>query len=245
MPASDARLPVPDVTPRWGGIDLFVGFFGAQILSVIGFAIYAAVEGVASGDIDVDTIPLSHVAILQIPLWLGLGVVPLAATRIRGNGVVRDLGAFMRTLDAPIGLAIGIVCQFVLVPIVSLPVLWFTDTDMEELSAPAESLADRATGPGILILVLVVVVAAPLAEELFYRGMLQRTLDRHVTWWVSGLITAAVFGASHFQALQLPALVAFGIVLSYIAHRTGRLGMNVWAHVGFNATTVVVLLVFR
>ena len=26
------------------------------------------------------------------------------------------------------------------------------------------------------------------------------------------------------------------------SHRTGRLGMNIWAHVGFNATTVAILL---
>ena len=56
------------------------------------------------------------------------------------------------------------------------------------------------------------------------------------------IVTAVVFGASHFQLLQFPALAAFGLVLSIIAHRTGRLGMNTWAHVGFNATTVVILL---
>lgn len=233
------------VTPRWGGVDLFVGFLVAQILSVVGFAVYAAVEGLSTTDIDIDEIPLSHMALLQIPLWIGLGIVPLVATRIRGNGAVRDLGARMVASDAPVGLFVGVLCQLVLVPVVSLPLLMLTDTDMEELSAPAESLADRATGWGVAVLVLVVVVAAPLAEELFYRGMMQRTFERHLRWGMAALITSVLFGLSHFQLLQLPALVAFGFVLSYLARRSGRLGMSVWAHVGFNATTVVVLLALR
>lgn len=246
-PPSGAATPVgaEGVTPRWGGLDLFVGFVIAQVLSIVGFAVYAAVEGIPSADIDVDEIPLTHMALLQIPLWIGLGIVPVVATRIRGNGAIRDLGARMVASDAPIGLLVGVVCQLALVPVVSLPFLLLTDTDMEELSAPAESLADRATGWGVAILVLVVVVAAPLAEELFYRGMMQRTFDRHLHRVASAALTSVLFGLSHFQVLQLPALVAFGMVLSYLAHRSGRLGMSVWAHVGFNATTVVVLLAVR
>ncbi len=90
---------------------------------------------------------------------------------------------------------------------------------------------------------LVVVVAAPLAEEVFFQGMLQRTLARRLPIWPTMLITSVLFGVSHVQALQLPALAAFGLVLSVLAHRTGRLGPSIWAHVGFNATTVVALLV--
>src|SRR3546814_15823941 len=78
--------------------------------------------------------------------------------------------------DVPIGLAIGVACQLVLVPLVTLPIFIVTDTDQEALEAPARELTDKAEGPGVLILVLVVVVAAQLAEAVFFRGMLQRTL---------------------------------------------------------------------
>jgi membrane protease YdiL (CAAX protease family) len=36
--------------------------------------------------------------------------------------------------------------------------------------------------------------------------------------------------------------VLFGLVAGYLAMRTGRLGMSVLAHAGFNATTVFLLL---
>tara|TARA_R100000306_G_scaffold19716_1_gene23743 strand:+ start:384 stop:1094 length:711 start_codon:yes stop_codon:yes gene_type:complete len=233
---------VTETAPRWGAVDLAVAFVVAQLASALGFALFAAAQGIPMDELDTDALTIGEVALLQVPLWLGLLGVPLLATRLRGNGPVRDLGLWTTLRDAPVGLAIGVACQLVLVPLVTLPIFIFTDTDQEALEAPARELTDKAQGPGVLVLVLVVVVAAPLAEEVFFRGMLQRTLARHLPIWPAMLITSVLFGISHFQALQLPALAAFGLVLSVLAHRTGRLGPSIWAHVGFNATTVVALV---
>ncbi len=245
MTATDAdAVDAPAVEPRWGLADAFGAFLFAQIASVIGFTVFAAVKDVPAADLTTDTLSLAEVALLQIPLWLGLMGGPLVSSWFRGNGPVSDFGWSMRWRDVPSGLAIGVACQFLLVPIVTLPVIWLSGADADELEKPARELTDKVTSGagGVIVLVLVVVVMAPLAEELFYRGLLQRTLLRSTAPWISIVVTAVVFGASHFQALQFPALAAFGVVLSVIAHRTGRLGMNTWAHVGFNATTVIVLL---
>lgn len=231
-----------DPAPRWGAVDLVVAFVVAQLASALGFALFAAAQGIPMDQLDTDALSIGEVALLQVPLWLGLLGVPLLATRLRGNGPVRDLGLRTTLRDVPVGLAIGVACQLVLVPLVTLPIFIFTDTDPEALEAPARELTDKAQGPGVLVLVLVVVVAAPLAEEVFFRGMLQRTLARSLPIWPAMLITSVLFGISHFQALQLPALAAFGLVLSVLAHRSGRLGLSIWAHVGFNATTVVALV---
>ncbi len=239
---SDPEVVDTSDAPRWGVADVVVAFVVGQIASLLGFVVYAAIRGVPLDSVDPAELGIGEVALLQIPLWVGLLGVPLIATRLRGNGPVRDLGLWMRSSDVSIGLAIGVACQLVLVPLVSLPIFIFTDTDQSALEAPARELTDKAHGAGVVVLALVVVVAAPIAEEVFYRGMLQRTLMRHWPAWPSMIVTAVAFGASHFQGLQFPALAAFGLVLSYLAHRTGRLGRNIWAHVGFNATTVVLLV---
>lgn len=239
-PDVDAR-----VDPRWGLADVVVAFLVAQLASFAGFVAYAAVEGVPVENLDADALSITEVALLQVPLWLGLLGVPLLATRLRGNGPVVDLGWRTTWRDVPAGLAIGVACQYVLVPLVTLPVFLLSDADRDALEEPARELTDKATGAGVLVLVLVVVVMAPLAEEVFFRGLLQRTLARSWPIWPAMIVTSLAFGASHLQALQFPALAAFGLVLSYLAHRTGRLGLNTWAHVGFNATTVVVLLAQR
>jgi membrane protease YdiL (CAAX protease family) len=233
---------VTESAPRWGAVDLVVAFVVAQLASALGFTLFAAAQGIRATELDTDALTIGQVALLQVPLWLGLLGVPLLAARLRGNGPRRDLGLWSTLRDAPVGLAIGVASQLVLVPLVTLPIFIFTDADEDALEAPARELTDKAQGPGVLVLALVVVVAAPLAEEVFFRGMLQRTLARHLPVWTAMLITSVLFGLSHFQGLQLPALAAFGLVLSVLAHRTGRLGRSIWAHVGFNATTVVALL---
>lgn len=245
MTAPPTDLETQEQAPRWGMVDVLVAFVVAQLASLIGFSVFAAVRGVPADELSTDALAIGEVALLQIPLWLGLLGVPLLATRIRGNGPVRDLGWWATRWDAPAGVALGVACQLVVVPIVTLPVLLLSDTDQDALEAPARELTDKATGAGVLVLVVVVVVAAPLAEEVFFRGLLQRTLVRSIPVWPAMIVTSVAFGASHFQLVQFPALAAFGLVLSYVAHRTGRLGLNTWAHVGFNATTVVILLLER
>lgn len=245
MTAPSTDLEPQEVVPRWGMADVVVAFVVAQLASLVGFSAFAAYRGVPVDELSTDALAIGEVALLQVPLWLGLLGVPLIATRIRGNGPIRDLGWRATRWDAPAGVALGVACQFVLVPLVTLPVLLLSDTDQDALEAPARELTDKATGAGVLVLVLVVVVAAPLAEEVFFRGLLQRTLVRSLPVWPAMIITSLAFGASHFQLVQFPALAAFGLVLSYVAHRTGRLGLNTWAHVGFNATTVVILLLER
>ncbi len=240
--AGDVDVDASATAPRWGAVDVLGAFVVAQIASFIGLVVFASAKGIAADEFTTESLTIGEVALLQVPLWLGLLGVPLLSTWRRGRGPVHELGLRMTRRDAPIGLAIGIACQFVLVPLVTLPVFLLTDIDQEELEAPAREITDKATGIGVLVLVLVVVVGAPLAEEVFYRGFLQRAMARKLPIWPTMIVTALLFGASHFQALQFPALAAFGLVLSIIARRTGRLGMNIWAHVGFNATTVVLLL---
>lgn len=245
MTAAPPDVETSTSAPRWGLPDAVVAFIVAQMASLLGFVAFAAAEGVPVDQLDTDTLAIGELALLQVPLWLGLLGVPLVATRLRGNGPVADLGWWATWSDAPIGLVIGVACQFLLVPLVTLPVFLLSDADADALAEPARELTDKATGAGVVVLVLVVVVMAPLAEEVFFRGLLQRSLARRLRVWPAMVLTSLAFAASHFQALQFPALASFGLVLSVIAHRTGRLGLNTWAHVGFNATTVVVLLAER
>ena len=93
----------------------------------------------------------------------------------------------------------------------------------------------------MVLLVVLVVVGAPIIEELFFRGLLLRSIQARWSDTLALVGSSVLFGLAHFELLQLPALVMFGLVAGYCAQRTGRLGMSIWAHVGFNATTVAFL----
>jgi len=90
-------------------------------------------------------------------------------------------------------------------------------------------------------------VGAPIAEEIFFRGLTQRSLlkQRRLTRanpWAAIVVTAAFFGVAHFEPLQFPPLFAFGLVLGILAWRTERLGPGIWAHLTFNALAASTLI---
>jgi membrane protease YdiL (CAAX protease family) len=187
---------------------------------------------------------LRTIALLQIPYDGALAAVAIFAVRRKGNGVVRDLCARMRWLDIPVGLAIGLVAQ-VVGNLLYLPIYWLTDVTSKDVSEPAQTLTDKASGNagGVVLLVLVTVVMAPVVEELFFRGLVLRSAERRwgTAWAIA--FSSVLFGITHFELLQLPPLALFGAIAAILTVRTGRLGPAIWAHIGFNALAIATLLI--
>ena len=150
------------------------------------------------------------------------------------------LGLTLERRDILSGLAIGVFAQALLVPAIYAPILFFRD-DLG-VAADARDLVDKADGLGVVLLIVVVVFGAPVVEELFFRGLALRAFEQRLGRWVGLVASSLVFGLVHFQPLQFPALVMFGLIAGWLAQRDGRLGRAIWAHVGFNAWTVGLLL---
>ena len=206
-----------------------------MVASVVAAGIVFAIGGYGVDEV----MPLSVVAILQAALWTGLLGVPLWLVVVRGVRWV-DLGWGATFRDAWQGLGIGIATQVAVVPIIYIPVLLMAD-DLD-VSGPARDLVDKASGGGILLLILAVVVGAPIVEEIFFRGLTLRALEARMRRRTALVVSAFVFGVVHLQFLQFPALLAIGLICGWLAQRDGRIGRAIWAHVGFNAVTVAVLL---
>lgn len=230
-----------DVQPRWGVGDAAMAIAVGIVLQVTAASIYLAATKRGAGE--GNDLSLAAVALLEIPLWVGLLGIPWWATRTKGKGLVADLGLRQRRTDPPIGFGLGVLVQAVVVPLLYLPFFWLLPSfDSELVERPARELTDKADGLGVVLLVLIVVLAAPVIEEICYRGLLMRALTARYgpTWGLAG--SSTIFAASHFQVVQFPALLVFGLVAGYLAQRTGRLGLSIWLHVGFNAWSVFALL---
>jgi membrane protease YdiL (CAAX protease family) len=255
----------PDVATgvRWGGGDvamgILAGLVGANLTLLLAISLSGAVTvatgrgsgiGWAVGQALTDAAPsaLRTWANLSIEwrllgnvgLWIGLLGVTIWAVRTKGTTLRDDLGLTATWRDVPVGLAFGAV-GFAAVQLLMWPVAALVGGDA--VSAPARSLGDSAGGPvGVALLVVMTVVVAPVVEEVFYRGLAQRAFIRRlgVRW---GIVAAAlVFAALHLQDLQFPALVLVGLLFGWLAHRHGRLGPAVFAHVGYNAVNVALLV---
>ena len=232
--------PPPSVRePRWGLGDAVGGWAVAYLAALV----WSGVLLVASGVTSTDELTLTMVALTYPPLWLGFVGIPVWVAHAKGNGWIEDFRVRIRAWDVPLGAAAGLATQLLVVPLLSLPILWLAGKSADDLSAPARELADKAVGPGGAILfILIVGVGAPIAEELFYRGLVLRAFEKRFGRWWALAGSSVWFGATHFQPLQFVGLTAAGAVFGYLTIRTGRLGPAIAAHMAFNLTAAVVLL---
>ncbi len=223
---------------RWGLGDAAAGYALAFVLTAVCSPLIFAATGVDTGATDV---PLRTVALLQVPFDGGMLATAVYAAYWKGRGVVRDFGFRLVPRDL-LGVFAGLAAQWGAL-LIYLPLIWTKVIDTEDVSKPARDLTNKAHGAGgVVLLVVIVVIAAPIVEELFFRGLVLRSLERRfgTTWALWG--SSALFAAAHLEPLQFPALLVFGLVAGYLATRTGRLGPGICAHIAFNALAVASLL---
>ncbi len=240
------------------------GVVAGFVLAFLAVSVYAALSPHPQHPSKYGEIVVSLVA-----LWVGLVGSVVIATRLAARGheresaggiepkgtgsVVRDYGLRLRPWpDIPLGIVAGVLSQYLLVPVVEAPLVPFVHHLYTRLGHPAQSLTGNAFGPGLIVLAVLVCVGSPVVEELFFRGLLLRSLlggSRHIGPrlgpWISIVFTALVFALVHFEALQFLGLAGFGAVLGYLAWRTGRLGPSIVAHMTFNTVTIIAIVVGR
>jgi membrane protease YdiL (CAAX protease family) len=166
-------------------------------------------------------------------------------SRSKGRGsLTRDFGLTVRLHDSGwlvAGLGLQIALGLALYPISEL----YGDDDAQSVV----DLLEDTSGAGLASFAIAVVLVAPVAEELLFRGALLRALLRRTTpaWAIFG--SALAFALVHplgdpevGSVIVVPAILALGIVSGYLAVRSGDLSRSIMLHVGFNLLTVALVL---
>lgn len=237
LPPPPAPAPRP---PRWGLGDFLVGLVGGYALASLVSALWYAV----SGDKELS---LAGQAFSQIGLWTGMVGAALVASHRKGAGTLaEDFGFRGRWSDIGLGLVVALAVQIVVLPGIAFLLRPLLGTP--EVSGPVQDLLDKSKGPAFVGLILSVAVGAPLVEELFFRGLLLRSLRRRLPDWAAISLSAVAFGIAHGSALPVDAvllvmisLTVFGAILAVLATRTGRLGPGIVTHAVFNLLTLLYL----
>ena len=94
-----------------------------------------------------------------------------------------------------------------------------------------------------------VILVAPLGEELFFRGFLYKGLRRRFSMWPAAVISATAFGAAHFAGVDflilIPALVVVGIGLALVYEKRQSLLASMSAHATFNLIGFLMIALSR
>jgi len=176
-------------------------------------------------------------------LWIPQIVALIVASRLFATGrPLTDFSVRFRPVDL-VGIPIGILSQIVVLRLVYWPLqnFWPDAFSDEDLERNARDLYERATGVWVVVLVVVVVIGAPLVEEVVYRGLLQGAARRRLSEWLALVSVAAFFALIHFRPVEYPGLFAFGLILGACVAVTDRIGMSILAHLAFNATALALI----
>jgi membrane protease YdiL (CAAX protease family) len=176
-------------------------------------------------------------------LATGLMIVLLAQAR---SGPLRKQAVWKFA-----GTASAIVCLLAVLPLIDVQLWagtrlwrWLHPDEVVPIHGVLVALGRSQWGPlGTLQLWLGAVIIAPLAEELFFRGLLLQALCFH--WhraWPAIAASSVLFGLVHGQPQDIVPLVVLGLVLGYLRVRHGSLWPCLLVHVLFNVRTMTFAL---
>lgn len=145
----------------------------------------------------------------------------------------------------------GLALQF------AVAMLFFPVYELAGLDESGQSIIDVAADSelpiaAIIVLALTAAVAAPVVEELTYRGVLLRALHRRMGVRSTIVVSSLVFALLHILSVDLtdpqwllqfgilvPQLFLVGVPLAWLTFKHDRLGPAIFTHAGFNLWLVI------
>ena len=196
---------------------LFRFLFPDHLDSVLTQAVYTFV---------VDMVALALIVLLPWKIWKKK--TTLDEMGIKGNLTWTDIGL------APVGFI-----AYMLMAMVGQWLMPFVNWNAEqEIGYDLSNLI----GTDLLIVFATLVIIAPIAEELIFRGWLYGKLKQRVPVWLAVILASALFGIMHGQVNVGINVFFLSIALCVLREMTGTIYSGVLLHMLKNGVALAVLL---
>lgn len=230
-----AATPFPKIWPSIGWIALYFALQGAFTALILAY-------GMGGAD------PSGVKSAAERPVAILWGLVMAAAVQLllmslylRKQGRTRLIGlnsfGHMHPLRA-LGLAVVLVVAAMIFNYVYATYV-IPGIGMQEDMAKMLAAIPR-TPLNIIAGFTAIAIAAPLVEELLFRGFLQNAIAKYVPIWAAILLSSLLFASVHLQPYAIPGLMSLSIAFGYLYHRTGSLRMNILLHMANNAFALLI-----
>ncbi len=115
-----------------------------------------------------------------------------------------------------------------------------------ETTQETVKLLQESDDPVVLgLMAFAAVIAAPLCEEVVFRGYFYPVLKKFGGMFPAAICSALVFAAAHGNLTALLPLFIFGGVLVFLYEKTGSIWAPIAAHFCFNGSTVALQIAAR
>ena len=197
------------------GVD-FSGLNEALFNSVVAAVCYVAALAIVIGGpwlIAARRTSKSEVGLQRLPLWVELGA-------------------------APVGFVIYFITSAIAMAVVMSLVPGFDADQVQEIG-----FSNLVHGYEYILAFLTLVIIAPIAEEMIFRGYLYGKLKKRIPWWGAAVITSVLFGLAHGQWNVAVDTFVLGMFLSLLREVTGSLWPAIFLHMIKNGIAYYFLFV--
>lgn len=241
--------PLPRADPERGFFTRYAGVpAGGWDASLVALGVLIAVGATLAGTIVValfdrtlESSAAKNAAQLVVALVLAGTALGFASTDAGGRlkDALARLG-LARMSVAAVGLAILAWLAYLTLAAALSPLL---SPDQEDITR--ELGTDTGSAGSLVVAGLLIIVAAPISEELFFRGFMFAGLRRSIPLWPAAVVSAVIWGSLHLGggnvgvAIQL---AVFGVILAWLYERSGTLWAPILVHTTNNTIAFVLLV---
>lgn len=213
-------------------------FLGSQALVSTGFSIAAALTVIVeTGSLDLFQmldVLMAYVTPITLASNLFTLVFLLLFFPLRTKNPLRE---FQLQPIPPLAAAGAVSIAPVLYGAVTLVLSLLPAAWMADYAQASAALNDTGLLP-----FLSVALAAPVVEEVIFRGLIQSRLAHALPGWPAVVLSALLFALCHGQPVWMGYAFVLGMVLGIMAWRTGSILPSILTHIVFNAIGQVLSL---
>ncbi len=122
---------------------------------------------------------------------------------------------------------------------------WMESLVVETVQDTVKLLKESSDPVVLFLMAFAAVIAAPVCEEIIFRGYLYPVMKRFAGVWPAAICSAFIFAAAHGSLTALLPLFLFGALLVFLYEKTGSIWAPMAVHFCFNGATVFVQLAAR
>ena len=231
-PMNDPRFEAPRAQrfPTWGDMLAVIGIY---LLATVGTSIVVAIIAAISGGAEslAETMSSGPMSVLSYALSMGLTIVGVLIYRKLRRGTGRMFHFSLRGFNPMLilwGFVMVLLTGVVIEPVLEL----FPDAFLKMIDKMG-----MHGGWSILMLV----VLAPVMEEVLFRGILLESVRSKHSAGRAIVVSALMFGVIHLIPQQVVNAFAIGLILGYIYVRTESLWPVIVIHALNNAMAYVIM----
>lgn len=231
--------------PAWAVLPAAVVIFALAAIAGIGSSlIYTEMSGIGAIDSGFAPAPDAQYT-MPIVVWLGAMQIGVIVFTILAAGFFSSKRSEVLALVSP-AQGWGVLVPG-LVLLLAATGVWtgvLLNWKPEVVAGDLKPFYDLIHSDAVWFVVLVIVIGAPLSEELLFRGFLFSALAKTRLGLIgTSVVTAGLWTALHagYSIFGLIEVMFIGLYFSWLLVRTGSLWVTILCHGIYNAVVVVIL----